>query len=239
VKRVLVLFGSQSDDYVFNGINETLSKNFEVDFHILSAHRNPEDLRKLIEKDEFDFIVAGAGLAAHLPGVCASLTKKPVFGIPVEAAFGGLDAYLSIVQMPFGVPVGAIDAQNITELSSMIPMCNKKEICVVVKSDIANNEYILKEMKRLKELSEELEVRLLETHQVSETNFNIVLHHSDSDFEVLPNTFNVPVFPKNELSNSSLALRTMDLFNRGGIWFGTNNSRNALLQYSMILKGNL
>ena len=82
------------------------------DARIVSAHRTPERLytfAKGAKADGFQVILAGAGGAAHLPGMTASMTSLPVFGIPVESkALGGRDSLLSIVQMPPGIPVGTL-----------------------------------------------------------------------------------------------------------------------------------
>ncbi|MGL5414640.1 MAG: 5-(carboxyamino)imidazole ribonucleotide mutase, partial [Clostridium sp.] len=82
---------------------------------ILSAHRVPEKLEetvKKIEKEGYEVIIAGAGLAAHLPGVIASQTVLPVIGVPVKAAIGGIDSLLSIVQMPKSIPVATVGINN-------------------------------------------------------------------------------------------------------------------------------
>ena len=92
-------------------------KEFGVEYKafILSAHRVPEKLEetlKEIEKEGYEVIIAGAGLAAHLPGVIASQTILPVIGVPVKAAIEGLDALLSIVQMPKSIPVATVGINN-------------------------------------------------------------------------------------------------------------------------------
>ena len=84
--------------------------------YTVSAHRNPELLVKIIdklEKDGTEVIIAGAGLAAHLPGVVASCTLLPVIGVPLASGgLGGLDALLSIVQMPRQIPVATVGIDN-------------------------------------------------------------------------------------------------------------------------------
>jgi len=93
-------------------------RDFGVTFssHVLSAHRVPELLGETLKKLEADgvaVIIAGAGLAAHLPGVIASQTTVPVIGVPVASGgLGGLDALLSIVQMPKPIPVAAVGVDN-------------------------------------------------------------------------------------------------------------------------------
>lgn len=110
---VAVISGSKSDMEIVDKVVGVL-KEFEVphNFVVLSAHRNAKELDEYIEKTPAKIIIAIAGLAAALPGVCASKTKKVVIGVPVSAKLGGLDALLSIVQMPSGVPVATVGIDN-------------------------------------------------------------------------------------------------------------------------------
>lgn len=114
--KVAIFFGSKSDTEVMRGAANCL-KEFGVEYKafILSAHRVPEKLEetlKEIEKEGYEVIIAGAGLAAHLPGVIASQTILPVIGVPVKAAIEGMDALLSIVQMPKSIPVATVGINN-------------------------------------------------------------------------------------------------------------------------------
>ncbi|WP_186429190.1 5-(carboxyamino)imidazole ribonucleotide mutase [Clostridium sp. BSD9I1] len=114
--KVAIIFGSKSDTDVMKGAATAL-KEFNIDFKafVLSAHRVPEKLVEVLEKAEKDgceCIIAGAGLAAHLPGVIASHTTLPVIGVPINAAINGLDSLLSIVQMPKSIPVATVGINN-------------------------------------------------------------------------------------------------------------------------------
>lgn len=114
--QVLIIFGSASDTEKMRGAANAL-KEFDVSYsaHILSAHRVPEELEKVVENFEDNggkVIIAGAGLAAHLPGVIASKTTLPVIGVPINGAIGGLDALFSIVQMPKSIPVATVGIDN-------------------------------------------------------------------------------------------------------------------------------
>jgi 5-(carboxyamino)imidazole ribonucleotide mutase len=114
--KVAIFFGSKSDTDVMKGAANAL-KEYGVDYkaYILSAHRVPEKLVETIKKIESEgceVIIAGAGLAAHLPGVIASQTTMPVIGVPVRAALDGMDALLSIVQMPKSIPVATVGINN-------------------------------------------------------------------------------------------------------------------------------
>ena len=108
-----IIMGSQSDWDTMRGCAETLEKlGIAHEIKIVSAHRTPErlfDYAKNAAGRGLKVIVAGAGGAAHLPGMAASMTHLPVLGVPVESkALSGLDSLLSIVQMPGGVPVGTL-----------------------------------------------------------------------------------------------------------------------------------
>jgi 5-(carboxyamino)imidazole ribonucleotide mutase len=110
---VAVIMGSQSDWETMRHAAETLDAlGIAHDDRIVSAHRTPErmfDFAKGAKAAGFQVIIAGAGGAAHLPGMTAALTSLPVFGVPVESkALRGEDSLLSIVQMPAGIPVGTL-----------------------------------------------------------------------------------------------------------------------------------
>ncbi|MCS6130113.1 5-(carboxyamino)imidazole ribonucleotide mutase [Clostridium botulinum] len=114
--KVAIFFGSKSDTEIMKGAANAL-KEFNVDYkaYILSAHRVPEKLEetiKMVESKGCEVIIAGAGLAAHLPGVIASKTILPVIGVPINAAVDGLDSLLSIVQMPKSIPVATVGINN-------------------------------------------------------------------------------------------------------------------------------
>ncbi|MBV9565043.1 MAG: 5-(carboxyamino)imidazole ribonucleotide mutase [Bradyrhizobium sp.] len=110
---VAIIMGSQSDWETLRHTAATLAElGIPCEKRIVSAHRTPERLfafAKGAKAAGFKVIIAGAGGAAHLPGMTASLTELPVFGVPVESrALAGVDSLYSIVQMPAGVPVGTL-----------------------------------------------------------------------------------------------------------------------------------
>ena len=110
---VAIIMGSQSDWETMRHAADTLAAlGVDCEQRIISAHRTPERLfafAKGAKAEGFKVIIAGAGGAAHLPGMTASLTELPVFGVPVESkALSGVDSLYSIVQMPAGVPVGTL-----------------------------------------------------------------------------------------------------------------------------------
>jgi 5-(carboxyamino)imidazole ribonucleotide mutase len=135
---VAIIMGSQSDWATMRHAFETLEAlGVATDVRIVSAHRTPERLfafAKGARAAGFKVIIAGAGGAAHLPGMTASLTALPVLGVPVQSkALSGVDSLYSIVQMPGGVPVGALaigkaGAINAALLAASILALNDKQI---------------------------------------------------------------------------------------------------------------
>ena len=111
--KVAIIVGSDSDLESIEDAWKTLENlGIEYELRVASAHRTPERVRKYVESAEdrgIEVIIAGAGWAAHLPGVVAAYTTLPVIGVPVDSsALNGLDALLSIVQMPPGIPVATM-----------------------------------------------------------------------------------------------------------------------------------
>jgi len=110
---VAIIMGSQSDWETMKNAADTLEAlEIEYDARIISAHRTPDRLvtfAKGARAEGFKVIIAGAGGAAHLPGMTAAMTPLPVFGVPVQSkTMSGQDSLLSIVQMPGGIPVGTL-----------------------------------------------------------------------------------------------------------------------------------
>jgi len=117
MEKVAIIMGSISDIETMKKAAEILDElEIPYEMKVLSAHRTPDLLFEYIaqvEENGFKVIIAGAGGAAHLPGVIASKTLLPVIGVPIETrVLGGLDSLLSIVQMPGGVPVATMGIGN-------------------------------------------------------------------------------------------------------------------------------
>ncbi|MDA8434234.1 MAG: 5-(carboxyamino)imidazole ribonucleotide mutase [Nitrospiraceae bacterium] len=128
--KVLIIMGSDSDLAVMEEAAKTLDA-FGIPHRmtVASAHRTPERTLKLVReavRDKVEVIIAGAGMAAHLPGVVASHTVLPVIGVPLDSSpLNGMDALLSMVQMPPGIPVatvavGKAGARNAAILAAQI-----------------------------------------------------------------------------------------------------------------------
>ncbi len=149
--------GSTSDWPVMEKAAKILDE-FEIPFEVnaLSAHRTPEkveEFAKNAEKNGIKVIIAGAGMAAHLPGVIASMTPVPVIGVPIKASLEGMDAILSILQMPPGIPVATVSlngAMNAGILSAQILAVGDEEIAEKTKQYKENlKQKIIKANKEL------------------------------------------------------------------------------------------
>ena len=136
--KVSIIMGSQSDWKTLQ-LAENILNDFKIsnEVKIVSAHRTPERLyrdAKYAHKNNIKVIIAGAGGAAHLPGMVASLTKIPVLGVPIESKLmNGLDSLLSIVQMPYGIPtatfaIGEAGAKNAALFAVSLFADNDKNI---------------------------------------------------------------------------------------------------------------
>lgn len=140
--RVVVLLGSSNDLPVIEKMLPLLDRfGLTHKVEVASAHRQPAKLHRIVakaEKDGVDVFIAAAGMAAHLPGVVASLTGKPVIGVPVASGpLAGFDALMSIVQMPPGVPVatvavGSAGARNAACLAARMVALKDPEVAAAV-----------------------------------------------------------------------------------------------------------
>ena len=159
MRKVAVIMGSQSDFETMKYALEILENlNIEYDVKVVSAHRTPDRLYEFAKSADKHYcaIIAGAGGAAHLPGMIASMTWLPIFGVPVNAtSLNGMDSLLSMVQMPGGVPVctmsiGKSGAKNAAlAVASVIAIYDEK----------VRGELIEFRSKQTEEVSEEINTR--------------------------------------------------------------------------------
>tara|TARA_B100000427_G_scaffold295035_1_gene273938 strand:+ start:2954 stop:3397 length:444 start_codon:yes stop_codon:yes gene_type:complete len=109
--NVMIMMGSKSDMDIMKKAQELLA-SYDINSEIIvaSAHRNPQRVHEIAQEveEKYDVVIAGAGMAAHLAGVMASLVTKPVIGVPINASLNGLDSLLSVSQMPPGIPVATV-----------------------------------------------------------------------------------------------------------------------------------
>lgn len=155
-----IIMGSDSDLSVMKEAAETCEElSLEHEVTIVSAHRTPQrlyDYARSARDREVKVIIAGAGGAAHLPGMVASMTTVPVIGVPVKsAALSGLDSLLSIVQMPKGIPVATVainNARNAALLAARILAVEDEELAVrLQKFTVQQEERVLEKVNLLEE----------------------------------------------------------------------------------------
>ena len=155
--KVGIVMGSDSDMPVMSKAADILEKlGIDYEMRIISAHREPDvffDYAKTAEEKGFKVIIAGAGKAAHLPGMCAALFPMPVIGIPMKTSdLGGVDSLYSIVQMPSGIPVATVainGGKNAGILAAKILATSDPELLAKLKaySEEMKNEVVGKDEK--------------------------------------------------------------------------------------------
>lgn len=226
--QALVIFGSSSDQDVFEPIIRGLKKEkIDFKFYICSAHRNPKELDNLL-KEDYSLVIAGAGLAAHLPGVIASKTLKPVIGVPCHSNYEGLDALLSIMQMPPGVPVLAVGVGKAEEA-------------------VKNTVKILKHYKSVTLLGEEGKpmdsaIKILKEFDVP---FDYKMSPNKETVNIEFTYFDEPIEKKDELviycplllekDDKAEAALNLLIHSTHGLWVGLNRGENAALSAIQIL----
>jgi 5-(carboxyamino)imidazole ribonucleotide mutase len=109
---ITIIAGSKSDEKIVNKVVSVLEGKVKYAVHYASCHRNPKLVNEIIDESKYDIFICIAGLAAALPGYVAARTSKPVIGVPVSGVLNGLDALLSIAQLPKGVPVACVGIDN-------------------------------------------------------------------------------------------------------------------------------
>ena len=136
MSKVAIVMGSDSDLATMRAAGDFLTKmGIEYEYNIISAHREPDIFFKCARELKgrgIKVVIAGAGKAAHLPGMCAALTPLPVIGVPIKTSdLGGVDSLYSIVQMPAGIPVATVainGAKNAGILATKILAVNDEKL---------------------------------------------------------------------------------------------------------------
>jgi len=164
--KVSIIMGSTSDLPVMEGAAKVLNElKIPFEMHALSAHRTPEkveEFAKTASSRGIRVIIAGAGMAAHLPGVIASMTHIPIIGVPIKSSLDGMDALLAIVQMPPGIPVATVainGAQNAGILAAQMLSIADEELntrIIAFKENLKNK--ILKANEELSKISFEYKI---------------------------------------------------------------------------------
>jgi len=228
--KIFVVFGSKSDEPTYLPLAEALSKDFEVECESISAHREIQKLEKKMAEWKGHAVVAGAGLAAALPGVVAAMTPLPVFGVPVPSQFGGLDSFASIAQMPPGVPVmtaGPASTQPVVAFLKQFKAWKKAKAVHFVVPD--HTPAMMVEVEKAKTLGADKGIPVTVSDRKSAEALNVWMvarpeHIHKDDFGL-----HVPFLPKERIADPAAYLPVMNWANKGGLWVGVNNTRNAVM----------
>ena len=226
---VLVLFASKGDEKSYNKILKILKKaKIGYDFRLASAHKTPDDIDDILRQD-YKVIISGAGLAAALPGVIASKTIRPVIGVPCLGNYQGLDALLTIMQMPPGVPVlgVGVDKGDVAANAAISMLKGHKKVVLVGKG---NSEAF----RKAESILNQFEVGHTHSEEIIDSGINIVFTEFDE-----------PVESKGQLviycplidEKDDTAEAALNLLNHSshGLWVGLNNGTNAALAAIEIL----
>lgn len=247
--KILVIFGSKSYANIYEPLKaRLLSEGHELDFRMISVHRSPELLDKELSTVNADAVIAGAGLAAHLPGIVAAKLLLPVFGIPCAAAIGGVDAFFSMSQMPFGIPVMATAPDQYNAAADAILRWSRLDLqftfdrfnIVVERHKRGQMEALLARAERVAEKTK-IDLHLVDRPQENEVNICLVDINSTDPECPLPYgppvknseelRLFVPVLQEQAYRDPSSALAVARRVNSvpNGLWTGINNIGNALL----------
>ncbi|MBU0980572.1 MAG: AIR carboxylase family protein [Nanoarchaeota archaeon] len=212
--KFLCVFGSKSDEPFYDEICSRLKTPPEI----CSAHRDPERLKDLVTSTDAEFIIAGAGLAAHLPGVIASMTRKPVIGMPIAANLDGLDSLLSIMQMPPGIPVLC---SGVNATGSILRFLDNLDFQGI---DLISDGKCEDAMDKAREM--------MERFNYPEGNFPVVFHDS---IRSKGREDGINVFcGKLKAEDAPMLLE----ITKNGLWVGLNRGDNAVLAAIQILERN-
>ncbi len=236
---VLIVCGSKSDVEVMRlAANALKEKGISSTVHICSAHRTPELLDRVMEdmkdeeKDPYEAIIAGAGLAAALPGVIASKTTLPVIGVPLNGAFEGLDSLLSIIQMPPGIPVlatGVGNAKEAAEAAAKI-IRNKPR-----KANIVANGHAQPAGKASATLKQ-FGIPCGNSNRIQKDAINIVFIDINGKAPAAGDALTI-FCPVAEKETATDALKLLKL-TKNGVWVGLNMGENAAVAAAEIMAMN-
>ncbi|MBI5553342.1 MAG: AIR carboxylase family protein [Candidatus Diapherotrites archaeon] len=237
MRSLLVVFGSESDQDIYSPLlSELHKKGISFSFRILSAHKTPQELHQAIQTEKFDLVICGAGLAAALPGAMAAQTLKPVIGIPCRGALDGLDALLSIQQMPPGVPVIAVGVEQIQWAARLAREFLNARLTEI---NLLRPQTIQEQMlfSKSKEFLNELGISFQEANQPAPNAVNVLfkeLHH----LQEIPESESVLlVVPAIHQCHAPDAMHLLEA-TRKHYWVGINNYRNAVLAAVQLINGN-
>jgi len=236
--RALVLFGSVSDKEVYEDLIagfRALKKRFS--FRITSAHRTPGVLYDILQNYEFRVAVCGAGLSAALPGVVASKTIKPVIGVPVSGNYEGIDAFLSVTQIPPGISVlgTAIDAgrQASIEATKILDYTFDEVVLVKRNSDADT----LKAINKAEAILQEFGIKYSESNAPNYTNTKTLYIDfvSLQEIDALQKTNALVIYVPVTTAGGKISQLPLFTKIKYGLWVGLGRGENAALAAVQIL----
>jgi 5-(carboxyamino)imidazole ribonucleotide mutase len=226
---ILVLFGSKSDEYTYRDILDILKKEkMSYELKIASAHKTPDDVNDILRQD-YKIVISGAGLSAALPGVVASKTIRPVIGVPCKGSYQGLDALLSIVQMPPGIPVLSTGVGKADVAAYAAIKILKRQEKVVLVGDKNNDAF-----RKAEQILRQFGVNHTHSTQVTDNAINIAFVYFDEPIE---NKEQLVIYCPLLMENDDKAEASLNLLKHSGhgLWVGLNNGTNAALAAIEIL----
>ncbi len=224
---VLVLFASKTNKPIYDRVCSELKRlKVEHDLRIFSAHKTPKELESFLNGKEYSVIIAGAGMSAHLAGVVAAKNLCPVIGVPCSDNFGGLDALLSTINMPPGIPVltvGIDCAEEAARAASKIMKAEKK-VYINVK---------IKHAEKAADMLKKLNVPYEFSYSIHDEGINIRFVELNEIKALKGNGSLIINCPVSESADVKDALKLADI--RHGLWTSLNRPDNAAIAAAEII----
>jgi 5-(carboxyamino)imidazole ribonucleotide mutase len=241
--KITCLFGSKTDEAHANELVSGLKqKGHHPHLLYLSAHRNHEELDQYMEsaEDSVDLYIAGAGLAAHLPGVVSSKTAIPVIGLPLGGAFCGLDAFMSIAQMPGGFPVvssGVGNVNAIIKLTQKIEQLQNNDQPVLNIISSKNESSPQKKLiDKTVELAQKLDLSYKLSHIYQSECFNLSFTDLSGKEKAYESDLCIPYLEQCREQTALDGLKFLEIAGESGMYVGINNIKNAISFFASINK---
>jgi|TARA_B100001971_G_C18229508_1_gene562967 5-(carboxyamino)imidazole ribonucleotide mutase len=232
MSKIMIIFGSESDHHVYDEVIHSIRDKAEHELEIASAHRTPERVEQIAKDKDSDVFITGAGLAAALPGVVASKTIKPVIGVPVQSNYQGLDALLSIAQMPPGIPVLAVGVDKADIAGENAVKMLKPYTRITIIGDENN-----KAVRKAKEIFDKFKIKYNLAQKPDKETINIEFVYFDEPIEKKDE---LVIYCPLLLKDDDRAEAALNLLKHSshGLWVGLNRGENAALAAIEILNLN-
>lgn len=241
--KTLVLFENKSEEYVYKPLVEKLGQCSDVHLEVHSVFTDFEAVESLVIENDFDIIVCGTGQTSQLPGLISSRVNVPVFGVPVDTLYGGIDSFISLLQSPFEAPVATCAPGQSDNVAVFLDAISSKEISffenvhLVHAEHVKDYEYINLEFNRAEQFARKAGLDISKGHHPDKDKLNIYLVTQPSEVGTEALDINVPLLDRNVFENPYRITELYDWAKEGGLWFGTNNTRNALAFASRLAHG--